>query len=88
MRNAEDWQDYVDDVKNLIKTDYIPKICSDQIELLFGFYENPRILFDVLISLIEQKYHDKNLESSPMSGGAKLYSIFMRKKNASAVASL
>jgi hypothetical protein len=88
MRNAEDWQDYFDDVKNLIKTDYIPKICSDQIELLFSFYENQRILFDVLISLIEQKYHDKNLESSPMSGGAKLYSIFMRKKNASAVASL
>jgi hypothetical protein len=82
LHNADDWADSVEEIKNIIKTEYTPKMCSDQIDLLFGFYSSPRVIFDVLIALVEQKYNDRNLDSTPMSGGAKLCAMFAQKKEA------
>jgi hypothetical protein len=82
LHNADNWADSVEEIKNIIKTEYTPKMCSDQIDLLFGFYSSPRVIFDVLIALVEQKYNDRNLDSTPMSGGAKLCAMFAQKKEA------
>jgi len=75
IKNSEDYEEYLDDIKNIIKTDYLKNTSSNHVDLLMNFYPNSKVIYDVLLALIQDKYVSQNYESTVLLGGSKLFAL-------------
>jgi hypothetical protein len=80
LKTSDNYEEYLDDIKNIIKTDYLKNTSSNHVYLLMKFYPNSQVIYDVLLALIDDRYISQNYDSTDLLGGSKLYKLHGNKE--------